>query len=177
MVHLRGSKGVNRGRAHTPSGISHCSSVAGFACSPHLFSRWGCHGDMPFAVLLMGVIGLYCTHTETHTCTHQGLKIEGWPVQPCSLNIDPYLMMPLRRNERGQRFWELDRAFILEKGVLMLTYHFSLISLIRHQSSGCFLKCKFLHHFVFWKRVVHPQRRQVFHQEVTLLKPRIKPRH
>lgn len=41
--HLRGGGG---GRAPAPSGISHCSSVARFACfPPHRLGRCGCHGD------------------------------------------------------------------------------------------------------------------------------------
>lgn len=45
-VHQRSNTDVNRGHSHARSGISHCSSVAGFACSLHLFSRRGCHGDI-----------------------------------------------------------------------------------------------------------------------------------
>lgn len=41
------------------------------------------------------------THEYDHTHAHRGLKIEGWPERAPSLNIDPYLMMPLRRNEEG----------------------------------------------------------------------------
>lgn len=65
-----------KSRAHSRSVWHQPLLQRGRICvlSSYLFSRWGCHGDMPFAVLLMGVIGLHCTHT--HTLTHQGLKIE-----------------------------------------------------------------------------------------------------
>lgn len=37
----------------------------------------------------MGVLALYCTHAHA---PHHSLKIEGWPEQPLSLNIDLYLV-------------------------------------------------------------------------------------
>lgn len=58
-----------------------------------------------FTVVLMGVIGLHCTHTHrpkpthTHTILY-ALSLGTKKRERASLNIDLYLMMPLRRNER-----------------------------------------------------------------------------
>lgn len=79
---LRGCEGVDLGSAHAPSAISHCSSVAGFACSPRLLGRCGCHGD------LQGC----CCWWERWVCVARSLKIECRPEPPHSLNIDLDLM-------------------------------------------------------------------------------------
>lgn len=84
-------RGVGGGRAPAPSGISHCSSVARFACSPHHFSRCGYRGD-----------GNGSPRSVLHTCARSPSQPKNrglaWAAS-LSLNIDLYLVVKWKRAE------------------------------------------------------------------------------
>lgn len=59
-----------------------------------------------------GVIGLHCAHAHA---PHHSLKIEGWPEQPLSLNIDLYLLVKMKEGRIGVLHRCERQAFILDK--------------------------------------------------------------
>lgn len=87
--------------------------------SSAVFCRWGCHGDVAFAVLLMGVCSLCCTHTHTHRVKNSRLA---W-----ADSLSEYWSLSNDASEEKWKRAELDRwerpAFILGKCYADVSLH------------------------------------------------------